>query len=131
MNNWANYTGPVGKTFTLPSETVPGMTLSIKELLARFVRGDNVTTFDPVYTDDPDIPDNLERMDPMERLDYARSLRQGISDAQQRNSVIAAKKAADEAAAKKAAKPAVSDPAYPAPGDSPVKDSPVPPKGSG
>lgn len=55
------------------------MTMTLDELLARYVRGDSVATFQPVYSDDEDMPD-VERMDPMERLDLARNIKQGIID---------------------------------------------------
>lgn len=60
------------------SKTVPGMTLSLKDLLARYVRGEQVEVFSPVYSDDPDIPDNLELMSVQDRLDAAREIRGAI-----------------------------------------------------
>jgi len=66
------------------SMTVPGMTLSLKELLARYVRGEHVNVLQPQFSDDPDIPDGLERMSEMDRLDLARDLKDGISREQKK-----------------------------------------------
>lgn len=75
---------PIGEIFTMPSKTVPGMTLGLPELLERYVRNpDSVARFTPVYSDDDDIPDNIERMDEMERIDLARDIKQGIGEFQQ------------------------------------------------
>lgn len=79
-----------------PSLTVPGMTLSLKQLVERYTRGGNVAMFNPVYTDDLDIPDNLERMDPMERLDHARQIQQGISEYRMKKINEARQAAADK-----------------------------------
>jgi len=61
----------------LPSQTVPGMTMSLEELLRRYVRGENVQTFQPVYAGDADIPD-FDNMTEMDRLDMARELREFV-----------------------------------------------------
>ena len=37
-----------------PSKTVPGQDMPIRELVDRYVRGQNVETFKPVYSDDID-----------------------------------------------------------------------------
>lgn len=71
---------PIGEINDLPSKTIPGMTLSLEELVKRYVRGDSVQTFMPSYTDDPDMPDNIDRLDEIERLDMARQLKAGIED---------------------------------------------------
>jgi len=63
------------------SKTVPGMTLSLKDLLARYVRGDSVTVFEPVFTGDADTA-NFEAMDEMDRIDAARQLKDSIADKQ-------------------------------------------------
>lgn len=76
--NWQNYATESNRQAEinrLPSKTVPGMTLSLQDLLTRYVRGENVATFTPIYAgDDPDFPIHLERMDEMERTDLARNL---------------------------------------------------------
>lgn len=64
---------------TLPSQTVPGMTMSMRELVNRYVRGEPVPTFTPQYNADSDIiPDNLERMDVQEKLMLAKNVRDAI-----------------------------------------------------
>lgn len=65
-----------------PSLTVPGQTLSLKELLNRFTRGQSVETFQPVY-DDGYYPET-DRLDKLEKLDLARSLKGAIQDIQKR-----------------------------------------------
>lgn len=91
--NWSNFefeydvTGQdwkagrnIGEAPTGPGVTVPGMTLSLGDLLKRYVRGGQVTTFTPVYTDDEMIPDDLERMDEIERIEAARALAGSIDE---------------------------------------------------
>lgn len=73
---------PRGETNGLPSQTIPGMTLSLHELLARYVKGDSVVQFNPVYTDDLDIPDGLEYMDEIERRELAGNIRESIENYQ-------------------------------------------------
>ncbi|AXL15344.1 hypothetical protein [Microviridae sp.] len=68
--------------FTQPSLTVPGQTLSLRELLERYVMGGQIEQFKGVYDGDSDLPDNLEQMDTFEKLDLARNLRESINNAQ-------------------------------------------------
>lgn len=85
--NWTTYdsrSNPRVEVVLGVSCTVPGMTLSLAELLKRHVRGGDVTVYEGVYSDDPDIPDNLERMTEIERIDLAREIRVGIDDARGR-----------------------------------------------
>lgn len=73
---FGNRTGEVNK---LPSRTIPGMTLSLQELLRRYVKGDPVVLFEPVYLGDDDtIPDNLELMDEIQRLEMSRDIKEAI-----------------------------------------------------
>jgi hypothetical protein len=86
--NFANFTSVMkwGENFTQPSKTVPNMTLSLKELLERYVRGQDVSIFEGSYdADQEDMPD-VSRMDQMERLDLARNIRAQI-DYYQKNPV--------------------------------------------
>lgn len=71
---------PIGEVNLIPSQTVPGMTLSLKDLLARYVRGEDVTTFTPVFTDDAAIPDDLERLDYLDRLSLSRVIREELNE---------------------------------------------------
>lgn len=126
--NWGNYkthSNRVGERNTLPSLTVPGQTLSLQQLLDRYVRGDQVAVFNPVYTEDP-MFDGLEQMDEMDRRDLALGIREGIDE--YRSDAAAKKAATDKSAADKAkVKPDPESVSYPAPGDTPVQGSPVPP----
>lgn len=123
LANWANYSEQValyevGETNNAPSETIPGQTLGLEELLKRFVRGQDVKVFTPTFLgDDSDVPDDLERMNEMDKLDMARELRQGIRDKQDR--MAAAKKEKEKekpAPAPAPAPPPSGDPAPPSPG---------------
>lgn len=83
--NWSNYTtkhnaNPEGSKG--PSKTIPGQSMPLKELVSRYMRGQNVIVHEGVFSDETMIPDNLERMDPMDRIDYARQLREGIKEIQ-------------------------------------------------
>jgi len=88
--NWFTYSwegadqirNNVGEIFTQPSLTVPDQALSIRDLVARFTRGQDVRTYEGQYTHDRSIPDNLERMTEMDRLDLSRQLKDGIESVQ-------------------------------------------------
>jgi hypothetical protein len=94
----------VGEIHTKPSETIPGMTLGLRELVDRYTIKDlregktGVAMFTPTYSHDLDIPDNLERLDVQDKLEMAREIRGTISDYQQQKSA--------EKPAEKPAKPA-------------------------
>jgi len=57
------------------SLTIPDQTLPMKELLARYTRGQQITTFTPVYNGDNDLPD-VSRMTELEMLE----LKMGINE---------------------------------------------------
>lgn len=84
--NAFTYVQPKGEINDLPSCTQPEMTMSLKEILARYTRGGEVATFTPVYQDHDDFDENpdIMKMDAMERLQYAADLKQSISDYQNR-----------------------------------------------
>lgn len=71
---------PVGEVNNLPSKTIPGQTLGLAQLLERFARGENITTFQPVFSDDPDLPDGVENMSIFEKLDMSNAIKDGIED---------------------------------------------------
>lgn len=60
------------------------MTLSLKELLARYVQGGDVAVFTPVYLGDADMPP-LEFMNEMDRKDLAGNIRDGIDEFRKTN----------------------------------------------
>lgn len=74
----------LGEVNNSPSLTVPNMTLSLEDLIKRYVRGDDVTVFEGVFTGDDDLFDGVERMDSLDRLDLARHLDTTISDIRSR-----------------------------------------------
>jgi hypothetical protein len=63
-----------------PSQTVPDMTLSLKELVERYTRGQSVATFTPVYYGEDEEFADVSRMDPIERIEYARFIREKIAE---------------------------------------------------
>lgn len=71
------------KASTKPSLTVPGMTLSLRDLLDRYIKGGDVTTFTPVYAGDVDMPD-IAGMSEMDKIDMSRTLKDGIEKERRR-----------------------------------------------
>lgn len=68
FTNGSNYKGPQKTLITMPSKTVPDMSLSLRDLLDRHTRGGGVKTFNPVFTgENSRIPDGLELMSKVER----------------------------------------------------------------
>lgn len=72
---------------TLPSMTVPGMSMSMRELVQRFTRGEAVPTFTPQFHgDDQLIPENLERLDVQDKLMLSQQLADAIQTERSRRS---------------------------------------------
>lgn len=72
---------------TLPSLTVPGMTMSMRELVLRYTRGESVPTFTPQYNAENDIiPENLERLDQQDKLMLSKQLGDAIQTERSRRS---------------------------------------------
>lgn len=68
--NLFDYTPAAGEKNTLPSMTVPGRSMTIKEILARFTSGMlSPEDLRPAYYDDPN-GDNVEFDDPTDDLLY-------------------------------------------------------------
>lgn len=87
IRNHANYLeqgNPSGENFTLPSQTIPGMVPTLRELLEKYVRGENVTQFNPIYDDNPLIPDNFERLDFAEREAYLADIKEVVRETRSR-----------------------------------------------
>lgn len=64
---------------SIPSQTVPGMTLSLRDLVERYTRGLDVQMFQPVYDGDDDfMPPNLDKMTEIERIDLSRDIGEAI-----------------------------------------------------
>lgn len=89
--NQFNYDSTVGRE---PgggvSLTIPDQTMSLRELVTRFARGQEVPIFEPIYNDlEEDFPD-VSRMDTLERLDLARNIKQAV--AVERENIVAKRK---------------------------------------
>lgn len=73
--NWFNYNSvnvpDIMEVNTLPSKTVPDMTLSIRDLVDRHKAGLNVKTFSPVYSE---RNVGLEKLDKIERQQLVNDL---------------------------------------------------------
>lgn len=84
--NWLTYQeygNKATETYTKPSQTIPGMTMGLDELLRRYTMKQAIPMLTPIYGgEDPDFPDHLERMDPMDRLDMAREIKGAIQEKQ-------------------------------------------------
>lgn len=93
----------IGETFTLPSKAVPGMSLSIRELLDRYVHGHQVPQFEGVYDDEGNFPPGVEHLTEIERIDLAREMSTVQEDIRKKlqTKSDARKKAAEEAASAK------------------------------
>jgi len=77
------------------SMTVPDMSLSLRDLLARHNAGGKVKVFTPVYTGDNKlIPDNFERMDLIDKLSLAKEVGDFVRTS--RGRLISARKAAEQ-----------------------------------
>jgi hypothetical protein len=72
-----NYVPEAGEVNNDPSLTVPGMSLTLKEIVERFVRTGELKGFDAVWNGEEDFPD-ISKMDALEKLDYKRDLEQFI-----------------------------------------------------
>jgi len=69
--NQCNYVKPEGEVFTLPSNTVPDMSLSLRELLNRHLAGGNVKTFQTANIGPNSlVPDNFERMSAIDLAEF-------------------------------------------------------------
>lgn len=71
--------------FTQPSLTVPHHTMSLKELVDRFTRGDSINVLDPDYAIEDEEYDELDlidvsRLDEIEKLEFAKDLKNAIAD---------------------------------------------------
>jgi len=82
--SYAQEAKPRGEVFTKPSQTVPGMVPDLRDLIDRYVRGEHVEQFNPVYIDNDLVPDNFERMDVFDRAELAHELKLGIEQTRQR-----------------------------------------------
>lgn len=90
---------------TKESKTIPDQTLSLKELLQRHARGQNITIFQPEYQAHHEYDEftaNLRNMPLLDRLDFARQVKEDanatIKDLEAKKKIKdAEQKAKDEA----------------------------------
>lgn len=79
-----DHTKVVGEINTLPSETVPDQSMSIPELIDRYVKGLPLTGEKvPVYDGEDDVPD-FSKMDLSELEDYRRDVQNELDAYRQR-----------------------------------------------
>lgn len=76
-----NYKGGKKEEFTLPSMTIPDQTMSIPEIMERYVKGLPLSAGRvPVYEgEDDDLPD-MSRMNKIDRIETVRQLEDELSD---------------------------------------------------
>lgn len=75
FQNFSEYQGPQAERFTQPSMTVPDMSLDIRTLVERYMRGDRVKTFQTSNVPaDSIIPSDFERMDLVDKAVLSRQL---------------------------------------------------------
>lgn len=72
----------VSEKQTLPSKTVPDQSLSIKELVERYIRGENVKVFNGTYAEEGEELFDTTGMTEMDMLDLARETAEYIKEAQ-------------------------------------------------
>lgn len=118
---WNTYqmglSNPVGESFEgHTSLTVPDMALSLRDLVDRYIRKQEVDVFNVTYSDEPEF----EKMDAIDRIEAARQVKEQINIAQQTNMNLSKMKAEKVAADLAAAKPSVPppDPVLEVPGGS-------------
>jgi hypothetical protein len=86
QNEDGYYLMGLGETNTLPSLTVPDMTLPLATLIERYTRGQQITTFEGTYLGDEHvIPDQLERLTFDEKIELADELKTSINNYRSRS----------------------------------------------
>lgn len=76
-----------GKTFTMPSQTIPDQTMSIKEILNRYARGIPMDAKTPIWDDNADENDVLpdpRTLDLAERQLFADEARRELEQVKQK-----------------------------------------------
>lgn len=70
FSNQSNYVGPVSEKFTLPSKTVPDMSITVRDMLNRHLNGGSVKGFQTTNVPlDSMIPIGFEKMDIFDRAE--------------------------------------------------------------
>lgn len=74
---WESTDQTKGEVNNQPSKTIPGMTLSLRELVERYTMGAQVETFKPEYSEE-DFS-QFDNMDKLDKLEIASQIRQQIN----------------------------------------------------
>lgn len=69
---------PPGEICSGKSQTIPDQAMTIRQIIDRFVRGQDVQRFDAQYVDDPLLPPQFDRFDEIEKAEYAFELGQAL-----------------------------------------------------
>jgi hypothetical protein len=99
------------KLFTMPSETIPDQTLTMRELLDRHSRGLPINVKTPIWDEESDIDDIMpdpRTLDISERQEFANSAKAELEGIKEKLNTIAKnkKKPADEPPADAGGEPA-------------------------
>lgn len=88
----------LGKNFTMPSETIPDQSLSIREILDRYARGLPLDAKTPIWDEDADLDNYIpdpRTLDLAEREEFAEnakaeleSVKQKIAEKRQKKAII-------------------------------------------
>lgn len=113
--NFKKVKSPSFEIFTLPSKTIPDMTISLRQMLVRHKAGAKVKVFEPVYTGENSmIPVEFERMDQTEKValamkvaDFIKTSRGRLITARQKAEMDAHEKALEEKIAARLAAKAI------------------------
>lgn len=82
INTYHKRIKPEGEKGFGKSETVPNQAMSIREILSRFAKGQDITGIRKSEDLEEDYTD-FEKMDKFERMDYAREHKEYIKELQQ------------------------------------------------
>lgn len=85
VRNWLNQltNRPTEEVTTMASKTEPDKILTLRELVARHTRGQNVTVFNPQYQEDEEFDQalaDLGKFDEMEKAEYMKTLAEAIKE---------------------------------------------------
>jgi len=104
IRSWQNFHPEIDgdpETILGKSMTVPGMTLSMREIVTRFRRGDTLPSFESYFDGDDPIPD-VNRMDKIEIIEMLRANNDVIDTIQSELSTKANKAKSEKQAAEQA-----------------------------
>ena len=85
-----------GKVFTMPSETIPDQSLTMRQILDRYARGLPLDAKVPQWDDNADLDDVLpdpRRLDLAERQEFAEAAKAELEQVKQKMALKKSKKA--------------------------------------